>query len=75
MVTLIASCCFCHKVRDDLAGHGNAEESWVSLRTYRTKYQLDDRDLRLSHTYCPGCLQVHRDLLFSTTTDSHALPL
>ncbi len=73
MVTFIAACCLCRKVRDDLPKGGDGEESWVTLRTYCAKYHLDERDLRLSHTYCPDCLNLHRELLFGTTTKSDAL--
>jgi hypothetical protein len=75
METIIGACCFCKNVRDRLCGGGDGEESWVTLQTYRAKYQLDERDLKLSHTYCPDCMTRYRHLLFSTTASSHQLPL
>ncbi|MCS6288852.1 MAG: hypothetical protein H8K10_07730 [Nitrospira sp.] len=75
METIIAACCFCKNIRDGCPmGEGEAE-SWVTLQTYRAKYQLDERDLKLSHTYCPDCMKRYRHLLFSTTAASRALPL
>ncbi|WHZ15343.1 MAG: hypothetical protein OJF52_002186 [Nitrospira sp.] len=64
MATFIMACCFCQEVRDELANAEDGEESWVTLQTYRTKYQLTERELRLSHTYCPGRLTRYKHLLF-----------
>lgn len=75
METIIAACCFCKNVRDGLPKGGDEEGSWVTLQAYRAKYQFDERDLRLSHTYCPDCMKRYRHLLFSATADNHALPL
>jgi len=75
METIIAACCFCKNVRDGLPKGEDGEGSWVSLQTYRTKYQFDERELKLSHTYCPDCMKRYRYLLFRATADKHALPL
>lgn len=75
MKTIIAACCICKKVRDGLPKGGDGEGSWVTLRTYRAKYHPSEKDLRLSHTYCPDCMKRYRRLLFRATADSHAPPL
>ena len=70
---IIASCCFCKKVREGPSQGENGEESWVSLRTYRAKYQVEEREFKLSHTYCPDCLKIYGPLLASAIDDSSAL--
>ena len=71
MVTIIiASCCFCKKVREGPSQGENGEGTWVELPTYRAKYQLDKTDFKLSHTYCPECLKINGHLLMSTTSES-----
>ncbi|MEK6803435.1 MAG: hypothetical protein AABZ34_12325 [Nitrospirota bacterium] len=75
METIIAACCFCRNVRDGFPKDGDGAESWVTLQTYRAKYRLDERDLKLSHTYCPDCMMRYRQLLYSATANNHALPL
>lgn len=73
MKTIIAACCICKKVRDGRPTDGDEEGSWVTLRTFRAKYQL--KDVQFSHTYCSQCMKHYRHLLFSATADSHAPPL
>ncbi|MGC3976720.1 MAG: hypothetical protein QM771_20410 [Nitrospira sp.] len=70
MVTIvIASCCFCKKVRESSSESEGGKGSWVALPLYRAKYQLDERDFQLSHTYCPDCLKMYGHLLISATAE------
>ena len=75
MVTIIAACCVCKHVRDGLPTDGEGEEDWLPLQSYCSKYQFEERDFKLSHTYCPPCMTRYRLLLFNTTADRHAMHL
>ena len=54
---LIPICCVCGLVRDDhgLTGMGR-HESWCNLGTYLDRYGLRDSPYKLTHTYCPQCV-------------------
>ena len=53
----IPICCVCGFVRDDhgLTGMGR-HESWCNLGSYLDRYGLRDSPYRLTHTYCPACV-------------------
>ncbi len=53
----IPICCVCGLVRDDhgLTGMGR-HESWCNLGSYLDRYGLRDSPYRLTHTYCPQCV-------------------
>ncbi len=53
----IPICCVCGLVRDD---HGlentGRHESWCNLGLYLDSYGLRDSSYKLTHTYCPSCV-------------------
>lgn len=53
----IPICCVCGLVRDDhgLRGMGH-HESWCNLGSYLDRYALRDSPYKLTHTYCPECV-------------------
>lgn len=53
----IPICCVCGLVRDDhgLSGFGR-HESWSNLGSYLDRYGLRDSPYKLTHTYCPECV-------------------
>ena len=61
---LVTMCCFCEKVRDD-GGTEPGTGMWQEFKDYMAKYMLRLADIRLAHTYCPGCLVSYRALLAS----------
>ncbi len=64
MKQLVAMCCFCEKVRDDV-GTEPGMGIWQEFKIYMAKYMLKPREVMFSHTYCPGCLSYYRDFLAS----------
>ncbi len=61
----VTVCCFCEKVRADIeaeAGRG----LWQDFQLYMATHRLRPADVRVSHTYCPGCLAYYRNFLASS---------
>ena len=59
----VPMCCFCEKVRDDLAAKPQAKERWQEFSTYLATFGLTPEEIQLSHTYCPDCIESHKDAL------------
>jgi hypothetical protein len=56
---LVCVCCVCGEARDDIAGDG----VWYSLKAYLRRYGMQEQDLALSHTFCPGCFMHYKEQL------------
>ena len=60
-VVFIPICCACDRVRDDQQTSkrpsGNAREQWVWLGSYLHLYRIPQDAYRLTHTYCPRCME------------------
>lgn len=52
---ILPVCCVCGKIRDD-EGAAPGEGAWDRLDHYITKHS----DAKLSHTFCPPCLEEYR---------------
>src|SRR5688500_14460060 len=54
----IPICCVCGLVRDDHRRLSNRsrQESWGNLGSYLDRYGLRDSPYKLTHTYCPECI-------------------
>lgn len=62
MRMMVAICCMCEKVRDDVAAQARQDEVWVELGTYLDDHECRPADLLLSHSYCPGCLDLCQEI-------------
>lgn len=58
-------CCLCEKVRDD-TGTEPGRGLWQVFTIYMAMYRLRPTELRVSYTYCPGCLAYYRNFLASS---------
>jgi hypothetical protein len=59
---LVVMCCLCEKVYDDMEREvGKAR--WKEQNWFMAKYQLKRAGIRMSHSYCPDCLQSYRTFL------------
>jgi hypothetical protein len=67
MKQLVAICCLCEKVRDDV-GTETGRGIWQEFRVYMVKHMLRPEEIMFSHAYCPGCLSNHLNFLASPTT-------
>lgn len=60
-VVFIPICCACDRVRDDQQTSkrptGNGFEQWISLRSFLRLYRIAQDAYRLTHTYCPRCME------------------
>ena len=53
----IPICCVCGLARDDHGLTGmDRHESWCNLGSYLDRYGLRDSPYKLTHTYCPQCV-------------------
>jgi len=66
MKQLVAICCCCEKVRDDV-GTESGGAMWQDFRIYMAMHMLRAEEIMLSHGYCPDCLSFQRDFLASPT--------
>ncbi len=64
MKPVVAICCFCQRVRDDV-GSEVGEGFWQEFRNYMAMHNLRPEEIEFSHTYCPSCLAYYRDFLTS----------
>ena len=55
----VCVCCVCGEARDDIAADG----AWYSLKAHLSRYGLQEQDLMLSHSFCPGCFMHYKELL------------
>jgi hypothetical protein len=67
MMQRVTVCCFCEKVRDD-TGAESGRGPWQDFKLYMAIHRLRPADVRVSHTYCPGCLSYYRNFLASSET-------
>jgi len=63
-VMFIPICCVCDRVRDDKqtserTSHGL--ERWMSLRSLLRLYRIPQDAYKLTHTYCPRCMEQLRE--------------
>ena len=60
-VLFIPICCVCDKVRDDEQSRerptGSGLEQWLPLRSFLRLYGITGDAYRLTHTYCPRCME------------------
>ena len=60
-VVFIPICCACDRVRDDQQTSGppisGGVEQWMSLRSFLRLYLIPQDAYKLSHTYCPRCME------------------
>ena len=60
-VLFIPICCVCDQVRDDQQTSerptGSGLEQWMPLRSFLRLYHVPHDAYRLSHTYCPLCME------------------
>jgi hypothetical protein len=62
VMRLVVMCCLCEKVYDDMENEvGKAR--WKDRHWFMAKYQLKPTDVRVTHGYCPDCLQSYRTFL------------
>jgi hypothetical protein len=62
VMRLVVMCCLCEKVYDDMEKEvGKAR--WKDQHWFMAKYQLKRTDIRVTHGYCPNCLQSYRTFL------------
>ena len=62
VMRLVVTCCLCEKIYDDMEKEmGKAR--WKERNWFMAKYQLTVSHLRVSHGYCPDCLQSYRTFL------------
>jgi hypothetical protein len=62
VMRLIVMCCLCENVYDDMEKEvGKAR--WKDHHWFMAKYQLKRTDIRVTHGYCPDCLQSYRTFL------------
>jgi hypothetical protein len=59
---LVVMCCLCERVRDDVA-NDMGEERWLECKRYMAQYLPKVSDIRVSHGFCPECLQSYRIFL------------
>ena len=58
-VSIVAVCCVCGDVRDDIDRKG----SWSSLAKYAGRYGVDLKSLLFAHTFCPLCFMHYKECL------------
>ena len=60
-VVFIPICCACDRVRDDQQTSerptGSGLEQWMPLRSFLRLYRIPQDAYRLTHTYCPRCME------------------
>ena len=59
-VMFIPICCVCDRVRDDQqTGErtSNGLDQWKSLRFFLRLYRIPQNAYKLTHTYCPRCIE------------------
>ncbi|MDZ4856842.1 MAG: hypothetical protein SGJ26_18645 [Nitrospirota bacterium] len=60
-VLFIPICCVCDRVRDDQQTSerptGSGLEQWMSLTSFLRLYLIPQDAYRLTHTYCPRCME------------------
>lgn len=59
-VVFIPICCACDRVRDDQQSGpptSRGLEQWMSLTSFLRLYLIPQDAYRLSHTYCPRCME------------------
>jgi hypothetical protein len=60
-VVFIPICCACDRVRSDQytgeRSTSNGLEQWMSLRSFLRLYHIPHDAYRLTHTYCPRCME------------------
>ena len=60
-VLFIPICCVCDQVRDDQQTSerptGSGLEQWMPLRPFLRLYHIPQDAYRLTHTYCPRCME------------------
>jgi hypothetical protein len=59
-VVFIPICCVCDRVRDDQQTSertSNGLEQWMSLRSFLRLYRIPQDAYKLTHTYCPRCME------------------
>jgi hypothetical protein len=61
-MSLVVMCCLCERVRDDVA-KDMGQERWLECKRYMAKYLPKVSDIRVSHGFCPDCLQSYRTFL------------
>lgn len=62
VMRLVVMCCLCENVYDDMEKEvGKAR--WKDQHWFMAKYQLKRTDIRVTHGYCPNCLQSYRTFL------------
>lgn len=61
----VTVCCLCEKIRDDI-GVEPGRGLWQDFNFYMATHMLRPADVRVAHTYCPGCLAYYRNFLASS---------
>lgn len=61
----VTVCCLCEKVCD-ATGPEPGRGLWQDFNLYMATHMLRPADVRVSHTYCPGCLADYRNFLGSS---------
>ena len=60
-VVFIPICCACDRVRDDQQTSerptSQGLEQWMSLKSFLRLYRIPQDAYRLTHTYCPRCVE------------------
>ena len=59
-VVFIPICCACDRVRDDQQSGpptSRGLEQWMSLTSFLRLYLIPQDAYKLSHTYCPRCME------------------
>ena len=60
-VLFIPICCVCDQVRSDQytgeRSTSNGLEQWMSLESFLRLYRIPQDAYRLTHTYCPPCME------------------
>ena len=59
---LVVMCCLCEKVYDDMEKEVG-KTRWKDQNWFMAKYQLKRAEIRVTHGYCPDCLQSYRTFL------------
>lgn len=57
--TFIPVCCVCGLAREEGASAGCTEESWTDFDAYLNRHGLRGTDYKLTHAYCPLCVQQY----------------
>jgi len=70
MKPIVAMCCFCEKVRDDI-GTEPGGGLWQDFKFYLARHMLRPKEVVFSHMTCPACLSYYRDFLASQQRASH----